>query len=300
MITPPRLHTGDTVGIVATGKRVTPADLETAIATLQSWGLQVKPGKHLYSTDHAYLAGTDEQRLTDFQAMIDDVSVKAIFCARGGYGSTRIVDDVDFFSMKTHAKWIVGFSDVTAIHLMLSGLGIQSIHSIMPINFARDEAKPSVESLRRMLFEKADSIYANGSPLNKTGHGNGQLIGGNLSLLVDALGTSTDPDTDGKILVLEEIDEYLYRIDRMMMSLKRAGKLDNLAGLVAGHFSDIKDAELFGGTAYDIIALHTKEYDYPVGYNFQIGHEPLNMPWIEGATADLTVKPEGSSISFGV
>ena len=265
---------------------------------ISSWGLKVIPGSHLFSDEHSYLGASDEHRKKDFQQFISDSSIRAIFCARGGYGTTRILDQLDFSPCFSSPKWIVGFSDITALHLKLHHLKLESIHGIMPLLFGRKDANPSIESLRQALFFDPQPLVAHAHPNNREGVGQGPMIGGNLSLVVDSLGTSSEFDPSGKILVLEEIDEHLYKIDRMMVQLKRAGKLNALAGLALGYFSDLKDSSLPFGEPYEnIISQHVKDFSYPVGFLFPIGHEFPNMAWRHGAVRKLTVSKKGSRLS---
>lgn len=299
MIRPPFLHAGDKIGIVAPGRKVSVADVAPAVELFTSWPLEVVVAKNLFSNDHSYLAGTDDQRLADLQVMLDDASIKAIVCARGGYGSSRFLDRLDFTGFQKNPKWIAGFSDVTAIHLKLFRLGYQSIHATMPILFAKAGSSVSVMSLKDVLLGERPVLQAGASSFNRTGRSEGKVVGGNLSLIVDAIGTPTEPDTDGAILVIEEIEEYLYKIDRMMIHLKRAGKLKNLAGLVVGHMTNILDSELrFGETVEEIIQHHTKEYNFPIAFRFPTGHENPNLAWINGGRAQLEVTPEMSRLSF--
>jgi muramoyltetrapeptide carboxypeptidase len=299
MIRPPFLQPGDKIGIVAPGRKIPAADVEAAIIKIRSWGVEVVTAKNLFSNDHSYLAGTDDQRLSDFQAMLDDDSVKTIISARGGYGSTRIVDQLDFTAFSKNPKWIVGFSDITAIHLKLARLGFESIHATMPVLFSKPESQDSVLSLQNLLFGTYTSIQATSTPLNRIGKGEGILVGGNLSLVVDSIGTSSDIDTNGKILVLEEIDEYLYRIDRMLIHLKRAGKFSNLAGLVIGHMTDLLDTELrFGESIENIIKSHTADFSYPIAFHVPTGHENPNLAWTHGGRASLDVTENGTVLSL--
>lgn len=299
MIRPPFLHAGDKIGIVAPGRKVSAADVDPAVELFTSWPLEVVLAKNLFSTDHSYLAGTDDQRLADLQAMLDDPSIKTIVCARGGYGSSRFLDRLDFTGFQKDPKWIAGFSDVTAIHLKLFRLGYQSIHATMPILFTKTGSIESVISLKKMLLGEQPVLQAGASPFNRPGGSEGKVVGGNLSLVVDALGTPTEPDTNGAILVIEEIEEYLYKIDRMMIHLKRAGKLKNLAGLVVGHMTNILDSELrFGETVEEIIQHHTKEYNFPIAFRFPTGHENPNLAWISGGRAQLKVTTEMSRLTF--
>jgi muramoyltetrapeptide carboxypeptidase len=298
MIRPPALSRGDKIMLIAPSRKVQPADIEPAIKILKEWGLEVLTGSNIHSNAHTYLAGTDPERLGDFQSAINDVSIRAIISARGGYGSTRIIDQLDISALSTHPKWIVGFSDITAIHLKLFRSGIMSIHAIMPILFSKPQAAHSIESLRRVLFEGGFSITSTPAEKNRFGESHGTVIGGNLSLLVDSLGTPSEVDCSNAILVIEEIDEYRYRLDRMMIQLKRAGKLENLNGLVIGHMTDIKDPELpFGDVVEDIVLNAIREYDYPVAFKFPTGHDQPNLAWIHGGLATFSVSKDGGKLS---
>jgi len=297
MINPPLLKSGDKIGIVATGRKVNVHNIEPAHNIFKSWGMEIVVGPNLYSNAHGYLGGSDSERISDFQQMIDNPDIKAIACARGGYGATRIIDVLDFSSLYKNPKWVIGFSDVTALHLKLFKGGIKSIHGTMPLLFANPESKLSIESLRRSLVGESDILAARPSSNNKFGKATAQVMGGNLSLIVDSIGTSTDPDTNGKILVLEEIDEYKYKIDRMLVHLRRSGKLDNLAGLVVGHMTDIKDPELpFGETIEEIVVSKIKQKNYPIGFNFPIGHENPNIAWVHGSVMTLNVTQAGAQL----
>lgn len=265
----------------------------------ESWGYQVKVGKNVFSPTHSYLSGSDVERLADLQSMLDDDSIQAILCARGGYGTTRIVDQLDFTSFLKRPKWICGFSDVTALHMALQFLGVQSIHGTMPILFPIKDAESSIESLRNTLLGKFSGLEGSFHPSNRVGEASGGLVGGNLSLLVDSLGTKTEIDTKNKILVIEEVDEYFYKIDRMLTQLKRAGKLADLSGLAVGYMSALKETELpFGESVHEIIMNSVNEYSYPVGFNFQIGHEDPNLAWIEGVEGKLKITNDKSMLTF--
>jgi len=299
MIRPPYLKLDDKIGIIAPGRKVIPGDIQTAISILESWGLHVVLAKNVFSSDHSYLAGTDSQRLSDVQSMLDDESISAILCARGGYGSTRILDQLDFTSFLKNPKWIAGFSDITAFHLKLSKLNVASIHSTMPILFSQTESAHSIETLKGALLGDPQSFRVIPHPLNRIGTKSGQLIGGNLSLLLDSMSTASEPDLDGKILIIEEIDEYLYKLDRMMVQLNRTGKLEKLSGLVVGYMTDIKDTALtFGESTEAIILHHTSSYDFPVAFNFPIGHENPNLAWIQGAMVQLGVSENKSILTY--
>lgn len=299
MIFPPRLKEGDTVGIVAPARKVSPAQLGPALVVLTSWGLNPRLAGNIFSSSHSYLAGTDKERIRDFQSMVDDPEVKAIFCARGGYGSTRIIDDIDLSPLLKTPKWIIGFSDVTAFHLRVLSLGLASIHATMPIFFGRRESEESVESIRGILFDGSCRIGFQADPYNRPGQAKGKVIGGNLSLLVDALNTPSEPDMNNRILIVEEVDEYFYKLDRMFTQLRRTGKLRNLAGLVIGHMTEIKNSDLeFGESVNEIVAHAVRDYDYPVAFSFPSGHHEPNRAWIEGAEAVLDVGVKMSQLSY--
>jgi muramoyltetrapeptide carboxypeptidase len=294
---PPFLKVKDQVAVIATAKRFSAEQLATGLRTLEQWGLKVHPGKNLYKEYHQF-AGTDKERLSDLQKALDNKSIKAIFCVRGGYGTNRIIDQVDLKKFRQSPKWISGFSDVTVLHCLLQHQEFQSIHSTMPILFGKD-SPASLESLRKTLFGEQIQYEIKTDPLNKKGKAEGILIGGNLSILQSMVGTDTDFDSRKKILFIEEIDEYLYRIDRIMIHLKRAGKLKNLAGLVVGHLTDMKDNDAtFGKNVKEIILESVKEYKFPVCFNFPAGHETENMALIFGAKASLHIGKEKSLLSF--
>ncbi|MBT1706013.1 S66 peptidase family protein [Chryseosolibacter indicus] len=290
MINPPPLKPGDRIAIVAPARKVSLSDLTSAIDTFSSWGLDVAISENVKSEAHAYLAGTDQERLEGFQDLIDDPSVKAIIAARGGYGSTRILDSLDFSSFKKSPKWIIGFSDITAIHLKLLQLGCKSVHGTMPILFSQPNARTSVESLKNLLFNNSFEIKCDPSSRNRLGSADGVLVGGNLSLVVDSLGTSSEINTNGCVLLIEEIDEYIYRMDRMMTQLKRAGKLEQLNGLIVGHMTDMKESTLaFKEDVEQIILNAVKDFYFPVAFNFPSGHENPNFAWIHGEKVILNV-----------
>jgi muramoyltetrapeptide carboxypeptidase len=292
------LQAGDKIAIIATARKITLTEIEIAIQYFESWGLTVVLGKTIGASYNQF-AGDDALRLNDLQEMLDDPEIKAIICARGGYGTTRILDQVDFSLFQKKPKWVVGFSDVTALLCHIHKLKIKSVHAIMPILFPRAGADPSIESLRRILFGEELSYTAPPHPFNKSGLEQGQLIGGNLSMLHTITGTRSEIDTTDKILFLEDLDEYLYHIDRMMVHLDRCGKLANLAGLIVGDMSDMHDNPVpFGKTAYEIINEHTGKYNYPVSYGFPVGHEPLSLALVCGREAQLIVGKEGSKLRY--
>lgn len=277
MLIPPLLKRGDKIGIVSPSRMILESQVEKAMQIFREWGLDVVKGQNLFS-QHGYFAGRDDQRREDLQRMLNDPSIKAIFCSRGGYGMTRIVDQLDLTAFRKYPKWVIGFSDITALHLHLHRHAICSIHGLMPVQYDYMGTEESLASLKKLLFEGEVNYEFPSQPMNQCGRAEGEMIGGNLSLVAESLGTPTEVDTTGKILFLEEIDEYLYKVDRMFMQLKRAGKLDNIQGLIVGDFSEMKDTQIqFGTDIYGLIADHFSDMQIPIVYNFPVGHEAYNL-----------------------
>lgn len=278
--TPPYLEKGDTIGIVCPAGYMSLEKAAECIRVLQEeWGYKVKVGKTLGSASETYFSGTDEERLLDFQQMLDDPEVKAILCGRGGYGMGRIIDSIDFKQFKKHPKWIIGFSDITVLHSHLySNYYISSLHA--PMAAAFNEAgyiNRFVQSLRSALEGSWAKYTCETHEFNRSGEAIGELVGGNLALLAHLVGSDSDIKTRGRILFLEDVGEYIYNVDRMMHQLKRSGKLSKLAGLIIGGFTDMKDTERpFGQTVYELIRDIVKEYDYPVCFGFPVSHEKEN------------------------
>ena len=292
MIFPEKLKIGDKIGIISPARKITLNELDPAIKTIESWKLKVELGSNLFEVDNQF-SGTIEQRSTDLQTMIDDDSIKAILCARGGYGTVQIIDNIDFSKLKNNPKWIVGYSDVTVLHSHLNKLGIASLHATMPINF-KTNAKESLASLKNGLFGNENNILCGPHPFNKFGKVEAEVVGGNLSILYSLLGSNSDVDTDGKILFIEDLDEYLYHIDRMMMNLKRNGKFTKLKGIVVGGMSDMNDNKIpFGKTAEEIILEYIKEFDFPVCFNFPAGHLDDNRTLVFGKECTLEINENG-------
>jgi muramoyltetrapeptide carboxypeptidase len=296
MTFPPYLQKGDCIGIVAPAGYMPTENMETCLNTLQDWGYTVRMGSTTHSHSTNYFSGTDAERLADLQEMMDDIDVKAILCARGGYGMSRIVDQINYKKFKKHPKWIVGFSDITVLHAHLyANYGIASLHAPMAAAF-NDEGylNPYVNSVKSAL-EGVPAHYETGSHrFNIEGEAEGELVGGNLSLLAHLTGSSSEFKTKNKILFLEDVGEYLYNIDRMMIHLSRAGKFDKLAGLILGGFTDSKDTDRpFGKTVDDILHEHIKNFDFPVCFHFPVSHETENFALKIGGKYSLTVKREG-------
>ena len=288
MITPPYLQKGDTIGITSTARKINPDELEFTIRFLEEKGFVIKLGSCIGKEEHQF-AGTDEERTQSINELIHDTSVKAILCARGGYGSVRIVDQINWEGLQHAPKWICGYSDVTVLHARVHTLGVASLHSTMPINFKTNTIE-ALESLVLQLKGTPTSLSADTHAFNRTGTASGQLVGGNLSILYSLLGSQDQLDTTGKILFLEDLDEYLYHIDRMMQALKRAGMLDDITGLVIGGMNDMNDNAIpFGSTAKQIIANAVKEYNYPIAFNLPVGHIDDNRTLMLGAEYMLEV-----------
>ncbi|MFN8300642.1 MAG: LD-carboxypeptidase [Chitinophagales bacterium] len=296
LLRPAALKQGDAVYILSTARKITLDEIQPAIQAFESWGLKVIIGKTI-GKEWRQFAGSDAERKEDFQTALDDASVKAIICARGGYGTVRMMDDLNFDEFMKHPKWVVGFSDITFLHVHISNsIGIQTLQGLMPFSFPK--ATPmAIESLKNELFGIRNKYEVEPNALNRLGVGKGILIGGNLSILYSITGTKSGMNTSGKILFLEDLDEYLYHVDRMMMNLKRSGKLHDLAGLVVGGFTEMKDNKVpFGITAYEIIAEHVAEYNYPVCYGFPAGHVEDNRALVIGGTYQLEVTPGGVTL----
>jgi muramoyltetrapeptide carboxypeptidase len=252
-------------------------------------------GQNLFKENNQF-SGTIEQRTADLQNMINDVEIKAILCARGGYGTVQIIDEIDFSSFKKNPKWIIGYSDVTVLHSHLNNLGIASFHATMPISF-ENNSNESLQSLKNSLLGKSNKIECKSHVLNRLGKVNAEIVGGNLSILYSLLGSNSDIDTEGKILFIEDVDEYLYHIDRMMMNLKRNGKLAKLKGLIVGGMNDMNDNEIpFGKSVEEIIMEHTKEYDYPICFDFPAGHINDNRCIKLGVKSVLKITANGVSL----
>jgi muramoyltetrapeptide carboxypeptidase len=294
--TPPYLQKGDTIGIVAPAGYMPVERMQACIETLDSWGYTVQLGATTHSSSQNYFSGTDDERLNDLQEMLDDRNIKAILCARGGYGMSRIIDRINFKKFKKHPKWIIGFSDITVLHSHLfSKYKIASLHAPMAGAFNEGEfSNQYIQSIKDALEGKPVHYECPTHIFNKPGEAKGRLIGGNLALLAHLTGTDSDVKTKGHILFLEDVGEYLYNTDRLLVQMKRSGKLEKLAGLIIGGFTDVKDTERpFGKTAYEIIYEHVGEYKYPVCFGFPVSHEKENYALKIGVEHKLNVGPNG-------
>ncbi len=298
-IVPPYLQQGDTIAVICPSGFMPLANMQTCLETLQHWGFEVKKGKTLGTQFH-YFSGTDEDRLADLQTMLDDDNLKAIVCARGGYGVSRMIDKIKWEKFLANPKWIIGFSDITILHSHLfQNYRIASLHSPMAAAFNDGGSETVyVQSLLKALLGQDYSYQCNVHYLNKKGMATGELVGGNLCLLAHLIGSKSSAKTKGKLLFIEDVGEYIYNIDRLMIQLKRAGQLAELSGLLVGSFSDIKDTTIpFGQSVYEVIADTIKEYNYPVCFQFPVGHAKENFALKHGINHTLEVSENGAILS---
>jgi muramoyltetrapeptide carboxypeptidase len=292
MKTPPSLQKGDLIAFASPARSIKAEELQTAIQFFEENGYKVKIDSEVNAVFNQF-AGDDEKRAQHFQSLLDDPLVKAIVCSRGGYGSLRIVDKLDFSQFEKSPKWIVGYSDITVFHAQLLKLyNAESIHGSMPVNFATNSTE-ALTGLIACLEGKSPDYFVSQNSMNRAGKACGQLIGGNLSILYSLQGSLSFPDSSGNILFIEDLDEYLYHIDRMVLSLKRGGLFDGIAGLIVGGMTEMKDNTIpFGKTAEEIILEHVDEYDFPVCFGFPAGHIRDNLPLIMGRKTTLEVHPD--------
>ncbi len=298
MIKPPFLRKGDKIGLVSPAGKISKEKIEPFLPILENMGLRVVKGTHIYSGDFQ-MAGSDEQRLNDLQQMINDPEIKAIFATRGGYGLIRIIDKIDFTALSKNPKWIVGYSDITILHVYLQKkLRMTSIHAVMPKEYGNCSQK-SLHSLNSILFGDKFDYKILPHHFNRKGSCRGQITGGNLSIICSLIGSSTEIDTEQKILFIEDIGEHHYHIDRMILQLKRAGKLKHLAGLIVGTFSHMKDKPKdFSMSTYEIITEAVSEYNYPVCFDFPAGHTDNNYALMLGAEITMDINETITEISF--
>jgi muramoyltetrapeptide carboxypeptidase len=306
--TPPYLKVGDTIAIVAPAgilknKQET---IQKAKELAESWGLKVILGKNLFN-QHNHFSGTDEERTQDFQEALDNKNIKAIWAARGGYGSVRILDKLDFTKFKNSPKWIIGYSDITAFHNHIHTLKVETIHGMMGANLTEkpEDILETVASFKKALFGEEISYTIPSSAYNSVGNSlrlgqviTGQIIGGNISILASMLGSKSQINTEGKILFIEEIGEYKYAIDRMLQSLKRAGYFTKVKAVVVGDMSRIKGNSTEWGSSIELLILDVLPKDIPVLFHFPAGHEPDNRAMIFGRKVELIIGKESSSLVF--
>jgi len=294
---PPYLNENDTVAIVCTARKLTFDEVSPAVNLLKNWKLNVRLGKTI-GLDNFQLGGSDQERMEDFQTMLDDPTIQAIWCARGGYGTVRIIDQIDFSSFLKNPKWIIGFSDITVLHSQIHNLNTASIHSIMPFSVEKS-TKEAIKSLKSVLFGTSVSYKTPSTPYNKNGKTKGVLVGGNLSILYSLLGSKSSIDTKNKILFLEDLDEYLYHIDRMMVNIKRNGYFDKIKGIIVGGMTDIHDNQVpFGRNVYEIILDTTQEFNIPICFDFPAGHLSDNRALIFGKKIHFEVNNDFVEIDF--
>ena len=313
IIAPPYLQKEDTIGIVCPAGFMAMDKVIKCMSTLQEWGYRIKLGNTVGSNSQTYFSGTDEERLADLQAMLDDDEVKAVMCARGGYGMSRIIDKIKFKKFKKNPKWVIGYSDITVFHShVYSNYGISGMHAPMAAAF-NSEVIPGTDeveayatatknefilSLKNALEGQALDYRCHPHEFNRAGEGSGELVGGNLALLSHLVGSDSDIKTKKRILFIEDIGEYLYNIDRMMLQLKRSGKLSRLSGLIVGGFTDIKDTDRpFGKTVYEIIRDAVAEYNYPVCYGFPVSHSTENYALKIGVQCKIVVDSNGGRLT---
>ncbi len=292
------LEKGNKIAIISTARKVSLEELEYAKTVLESWELKPIEAPNLRAEYHQF-CGTDKQRTQDLQWALDDEEIKAIICFRGGYGTVRILDNINLENFTKKPKWIVGYSDVTALHNFINAkTQTPTLHATMPVNF-KENTKEALSSLKNALFGKPYQIKTTYHSKNKLGTVKGKIVGGNLSMLYSLSGTKFDIDTNGKILFIEDLDEYLYHIDRMMWNLKLSGKLENLKALIVGGMTSMHDNTIpFGKNALEIILEATKDYNYPICFDFPAGHLDDNQALILNRECKLVIGKEGTTINF--
>ena len=287
----------DKIAILSTARKINEKELNFAKQTITNWGLIPIESPNLRAQHHQF-CGTDEQRASDFNWAIHQKEIKAILCFRGGYGSVRILESIDWNFLQQFPKWVIGYSDITALHNAINQLGLPSLHATMPINFSHN-TQEALQSLKHALLGKKYSIETHPSPFNRLGNVEAEIVGGNLSILYSLSGTKYDIDTRGKILFIEDLDEYLYHIDRMLWNLKLSGKLAHLKGLIIGGMTNMHDNDIpFGMDVKQIILEITKEYNYPICFDFPAGHIDDNRALILGKKCKLKVQKETVKLLF--
>ena len=299
-IQPEYLRPGDEVGIISPSFFVEEQKVTDAADILGKWGLKVRIGKNTFRRDGSF-AGSDEERLSDLQEMTNDPAIKAVLSSRGGYGLSRIIGDVDFSALKNSPKWYAGFSDITVLHLWLSEVvGIVSLHGDMPLNYTNPaKSAETVETLRQALFGELGPCEWTG-PVFRAGNAAGEVTGGNLSLIYSMMGTAAEPETKGKIFFIEDVGEYFYHVDRMLTSLKLAGKLGGLSALVVGGMNKMEETRVpWGKTIEETISGIVKEYDYPVFFDFPAGHIADNRAFYIGKQAKIEMKGAEATLTYG-
>ncbi|NHM00532.1 LD-carboxypeptidase [Flavobacterium sp. KDG-16] len=294
---PPYLKKGDTVAIVCTARKFFPEDAKPAIDLLESWGLKVKLGKTI-GLDSCQLGGSDAERAADFQEQLDNDNIKAIWCARGGYGTVRIIDLIDFSKFKKQPKWVMGFSDVTVLHSHINTLNVATLHSIMPFTVpkAPEEVK---QTFKNALFGIKNSYTIPSKSYDKKGMAQGELVGGNLSIIYSLLGSKSSIDTKDKILFIEDLDEYLYHVDRMLQNMKRNDYFKNVKGIIVGSMRDMHDNEIpFGQNEVQLITEIAKDLNIPIAFEFCAGHQKDNRTLVLGSQVYFEVNESEIKLTF--
>ncbi len=295
---PPFLADSDQIRIISPSGFINPDYIDGATQILTDWGLNVTEGKFA-RTEYGRFAGTEEQRIADLQSAFDDPDVKAILCSRGGYGLAQIVDKIDLSGFKKSPKWLIGFSDITILHNIISNAGLASVHAIMAKHLTElPQDTQQVQYLRDTLFGKLPEYNLANHPLNRIGHARGKLVGGNLSVLFGLRGSQFDLDYAGAILFIEDIAEKPYHIDRMMQNLRFSGALSKLAGLIVGQFSDCEEDPLMKETISEIISRAVSDYHYPVCFDFPSGHVDYNLPLVLGAEVKLEITSSDAKLIY--
>lgn len=302
LVCPPYLQVGDTIALLAPAGilRNKKEIIDKAIEEVESWGLHVKVGENMYKQHH-HFAGSDAQRIRDFQAALDNPNIKAIWTARGGYGTVRILDGLDYTKFIQNPKWLIGYSDITALHNQIHNLGFETIHGMMAVNFGSDPIAISetIESFKKAIFGDALVYELPPNSYNKKGTVTGQLVGGNLTLLHCMLGSETSIDTRDKILFIEEVGEYVYHVDRMLQSLKRAGYFKHVKGVIMGDISRIrKNPTPFGKTVQQVVLDNLEGLNIPVAFGMPAGHKDRNVSLIFGRNVTLSVSDKGTKVIF--
>ncbi len=297
MIQPSHLRQGDTISIVCPSGYIPLEKVQVCIQTLEKWGYKVKLGTTVGEKKDSF-SGTDQQRAEDLQTMLDDSSIKAILCARGGYGASRIINRINFNCFNEQPKWVIGFSDITVLHAAILQQNCMSIHGPMAAAFAKGEAgEPYIQSLKQVLEGQPTAYTISANSMNGLGVAKAEMVGGNLCMLAHLIGSKNAIDTNGKILFLEDVGEYHYNIDRLLIQCKNAGLFDHLAGLVIGGFTDLKDPSSdFGASAYEIIKEHILGYTYPICFDFPISHSLSNFAIKQGQVYKLAISGQEVSL----
>jgi muramoyltetrapeptide carboxypeptidase len=289
MISPPHLQKGDKVAIICMAGKTNLSTIQASIDILEKWGLQVLVGDTVGAVDGVF-GGDDNLRKSELQKYLNDPEIKAVFSARGGYGSTRFLDEISWTKFKKKPKWVIGFSDITAVITQINNIGIEAIHGPMPKMFGNSGSEKSLKFLRKTLFGEEIEYKIKSNKNNKMGQVKGEIVGGNLCILAHTIGSKSAINTKNRILFIEDISEFYYNIDRMIVQLKRAGKFKNLKGLIVGHFTDCKDSDNpFDKTIEEIVLEQCKKYDFPIAFGFPIGHENENWPIVCGRKVELIV-----------